>query len=150
MFCFYNKLKASNLELLEIHILFIMPQLDALTYFSQYVMLVITFGAVYYFVILFIIPSTASALKLRSKLNSSKHLKEKFIHDSSDHLTVDLVESNIGCDSWYSNISVDRKFSLVQTGMWLQSASTMQRMECILAKKKLCLALLIPFRPLAS
>jgi F0F1-type ATP synthase membrane subunit b/b' len=51
-----------------------MPQLDTLTYFSQYVWLVITFASVYYFAIEFIIPSTASALKLRSKLNSSKLL----------------------------------------------------------------------------
>jgi hypothetical protein len=35
---------------------------------------------VYYFVIEFIIPSTASALKLRSKLNSSKLFESNTVH----------------------------------------------------------------------
>nr|YP_010437033.1 ATP synthase F0 subunit 8 [Ulva meridionalis]UTA96507.1 ATP synthase F0 subunit 8 [Ulva meridionalis]UTA96567.1 ATP synthase F0 subunit 8 [Ulva meridionalis]UTA96624.1 ATP synthase F0 subunit 8 [Ulva meridionalis]UTA96676.1 ATP synthase F0 subunit 8 [Ulva meridionalis]UTA96729.1 ATP synthase F0 subunit 8 [Ulva meridionalis] len=47
-----------------------MPQLDALTYFSQYVYLLITFSAVYYYVLYFIIPKIVSALKIRQKLNS--------------------------------------------------------------------------------
>jgi len=47
-----------------------MPQLDALTYFSQYVYLFITFSAVYYYVLHFIIPKIVSTLKIRQKLNS--------------------------------------------------------------------------------
>ena len=47
-----------------------MPQLDALTYFSQYVYLFITFSAVYYYVLYFIIPKIVSTLKIRQKLNS--------------------------------------------------------------------------------
>nr|YP_010003131.1 ATP synthase FO subunit 8 [Ulva torta]AZP40243.1 ATP synthase FO subunit 8 [Ulva torta] len=47
-----------------------MPQLDALTYFSQYVYLLITFSAVYYYVLYFIIPKIVSTLKIRQKLNS--------------------------------------------------------------------------------
>ena len=47
-----------------------MPQLDALTYFSQYIYLLITFSAVYYYVLYFIIPKIVSALKIRQKLNS--------------------------------------------------------------------------------
>jgi hypothetical protein len=46
--------------------------------FSQY--LLVTFASVYYFVIEFIIPSTASALKLRSKLNSSKLFESNTVH----------------------------------------------------------------------
>ena len=47
-----------------------MPQLDALTYFSQYVYLLITFIAVYYFVLSFIIPKILCTFKIRQKLNS--------------------------------------------------------------------------------
>nr|AML80550.1 ATP synthase F0 subunit 8 [Ulva prolifera] len=47
-----------------------MPQLDALTYFSQYVYLLITFCAVYYYVLYFIIPKVVSTFKIRQKLNS--------------------------------------------------------------------------------
>nr|UCS09825.1 ATP synthase F0 subunit 8 [Percursaria percursa] len=47
-----------------------MPQLDALTYFSQYVYLLITFGAIYYYVLNFIIPKIVGTFKIRQKLNS--------------------------------------------------------------------------------
>lgn len=47
-----------------------MPQLDALTYFSQYVYLLITFSAVYYYVLNFIIPKIVGTFKIRQKLNS--------------------------------------------------------------------------------
>nr|YP_009560609.1 ATP synthase FO subunit 8 [Ulva compressa]ARO34882.1 ATP synthase FO subunit 8 [Ulva compressa]ATP01474.1 ATP synthase FO subunit 8 [Ulva compressa]AZP40163.1 ATP synthase FO subunit 8 [Ulva compressa]AZT79216.1 ATP synthase FO subunit 8 [Ulva compressa]QDF43120.1 ATP synthase F0 subunit 8 [Ulva compressa] len=47
-----------------------MPQLDSLTYFSQYVYLLVTFSAVYYYVLYFIIPKIVSTLKIRQKLNS--------------------------------------------------------------------------------
>ena len=124
-----------------------MPQLDALTYFSQYVVLIITFGGVYSFVIQFILPESASSLKLKCKLNSSNILKQKLVTTSTIPIaTVDLVESNIAYGSWYSTISVYGSLCLVQTGMWLVSVSTMQLMECIDAKKKLCYDLLIPFR----
>jgi hypothetical protein len=131
-----------------------MPQLDTLTYFSQYVWLVITFASVYYFVIEFIIPSTASALKLRSKLNSSKVFTT---HDASESArfkkgdqpllnSIHCIESNqMACDSWSCTTIVDHDFSLVQTGDWLQASSTHQQMECLLAKKKLIFTLFIPF-----
>jgi hypothetical protein len=128
-----------------------MPQLDTLTYFSQYVWLVITFASVYYFVIDLIIPSTASALKLRSKLNSSKLFEsntvDAFAESAPDLLnSIDHVESNqMACDSWSCTTIVDHDFSLVQTGDWLKTSSTHQQMECLLAKKKLIMTLLIPF-----
>lgn len=59
---------------------FLMPQLDSLTYFSQYVYLLITFVAVYVFVLNFIIPKVASTLKLRQKLNSINLLTVKLQH----------------------------------------------------------------------
>lgn len=54
-----------------------MPQLDLLTYFHQYVYLIITFVAVYLFVLSFIIPKIVSALKIRRKLNSLNLLSSK-------------------------------------------------------------------------
>ena len=48
-----------------------MPQLDILSYFSQFVFLLFTFIAIYYFVITFIMPSTIAASKLRAKFNST-------------------------------------------------------------------------------
>jgi hypothetical protein len=47
-----------------------MPQLDSLTYFSQYVYLVISFVAVYCFLLTFIVPKIVSTFKIRQKLNS--------------------------------------------------------------------------------
>lgn len=44
-----------------------MPQLDSLSYFSQFVYLLISFLFCYYFVVTFIIPSTLTADKLRAK-----------------------------------------------------------------------------------
>lgn len=46
-----------------------MPQLDILTYFSQYLYLIISFFSIYYFAITFILPSTLTAEKLRAKCN---------------------------------------------------------------------------------
>jgi len=141
-----------------------MPQLDTLTYFSQYIWLVITFVSVYYFVIEFIIPSTASALKLRSKLNSFKLLKNRqvmnqdppkgrfvgfSIHSSIFHLNSakgHLIESNVQCECWSSTTVIDHDFSLVQASKGLRAGSTYQQMQCLLAKKKLIMTLLIPFR----
>lgn len=46
-----------------------MPQLDTLSFFSQYFFLLISFFSIYYYVITFIIPSTLTANKLRAKFN---------------------------------------------------------------------------------
>lgn len=47
-----------------------MPQLDTLSYFSQFVFLLFSFLFIYYFVVTFIIPNTVTAGKLRAKFNS--------------------------------------------------------------------------------
>jgi len=46
-----------------------MPQLDTLSFFSQYFYLLISFFSIYYYVATFIIPSTLTANKLRAKFN---------------------------------------------------------------------------------
>lgn len=60
-----------------------MPQLDSLTYFSQYVYLLISFIAVYMFVLHFIMPNVVATLKLRQKLNSLNLLNNKLTEQPS-------------------------------------------------------------------
>nr|YP_010021529.1 ATP synthase FO subunit 8 [Ulva sp. A AF-2021]QOL10370.1 ATP synthase FO subunit 8 [Ulva sp. A AF-2021] len=79
-----------------------MPQLDALTYFSQYVYLLITFSAVYYYVLYFIIPKIVSTLKIRQKLNSLtisqagsyKNDAQQQRGDSDSSQLVDILSQN--------------------------------------------------------
>lgn len=47
-----------------------MPQLDTLSYFPQFIFLLISFLSIYYLVVTFILPNTISAGKLRAKFNS--------------------------------------------------------------------------------
>ena len=54
-----------------------MPQLDVLTYFHQYIYLLVTFVAVYLFVLSFIIPTVVSTLKIRRKLNTISLITNK-------------------------------------------------------------------------
>ena len=54
-----------------------MPQLDVLTYFSQFIYLLISFIAVYVFIHITVIPKIVSAQKLRQKVNSVSSLTEK-------------------------------------------------------------------------
>jgi Plant ATP synthase F0 len=72
-----------------------MPQLDILSYFSQFIFLLISFLSIYYFVITFILPSTVTAAKLRAKFNS--HLTKSQDNQSplaadSDSLAVQVIE----------------------------------------------------------
>nr|BBE20973.1 ATP synthase F0 subunit 8 [Ulva ohnoi] len=79
-----------------------MPQLDALTYFSQYIYLLITFSAVYYYVLYFIIPKIVSTLKIRQKLNSLtvsqagsyKNSTQQQQGDSNSSQLVDTLSKN--------------------------------------------------------
>lgn len=47
-----------------------MPQLDILSYFPQFIFLLISFLSTYYFVVTFILPNNVSAGKLRAKFTS--------------------------------------------------------------------------------
>ena len=61
-----------------------MPQLDALTYFSQFIYLVLSFVGVYGLALQFIIPKVVSAQKLRQKLNSVAELTAKLNQGAQD------------------------------------------------------------------
>ena len=58
-----------------------MPQLDTLTYFSQYVYLVGTFIAVYIFVLRYIMPLVITTFKLRQKLQHSSNFAHPLAFD---------------------------------------------------------------------
>nr|AOC61531.1 ATP synthase F0 subunit 8 [Gloeotilopsis planctonica] len=47
-----------------------MPQLDTLSYFTQFIYLLLSFLLTYYFVVCFILPSTLTVNKLRAKFKS--------------------------------------------------------------------------------
>jgi hypothetical protein len=59
---------------------------------------------------------------------------------------VDLIESNIACESWSSSMTVDHDLCFAQTGQWLKSSSAMQTWNVWEPKKRLCSSLLVPFR----
>nr|AOC61491.1 ATP synthase F0 subunit 8 [Rhexinema sarcinoideum] len=62
-----------------------MPQLDTLSYFTQFIYLLFSFLLTYYFVISFVLPNTVTAGKLRAKfkshLNSSKDSSSAIIEN---------------------------------------------------------------------
>lgn len=68
-----------------------MPQLDTLSYFTQFVYLLFSFLLTYYFVISFVLPNTLTAAKLRAKFKS--HL------DSSKDSSSAMIENDKITDS---------------------------------------------------
>nr|YP_010733804.1 ATP synthase F0 subunit 8 [Gayralia brasiliensis]YP_010733833.1 ATP synthase F0 subunit 8 [Monostroma nitidum]WEG93075.1 ATP synthase F0 subunit 8 [Gayralia brasiliensis]WEG93104.1 ATP synthase F0 subunit 8 [Monostroma nitidum] len=60
-----------------------MPQLDTLTYFSQFFFLLLSFLYIYYFLTTYIIPSTLTADKLRAKFNSNLHSEKALLRTKS-------------------------------------------------------------------
>lgn len=70
-----------------------MPQLDALTYGSQFVYLVLSFVAVYVLTVRFIIPELVAVQKLRQKLNTVANLTSK-LHRGAEAF-VPVVEDDL-------------------------------------------------------
>jgi len=76
-----------------------MPQLDVLTYGSQFIYLVISFVAVYMLTLRLIIPSLVAVQKLRQKLNTVASLTSKLNRSSEAFSPVfddDLYYAYIG------------------------------------------------------
>lgn len=101
-----------------------MPQLDALTYFSQYIYLVLTFVGVYIFVLQFIMPQVLSAFKLRQKLNSLHLLSTKLEAPSLKYQDTCLEKLNTNYDTLTSNLW--NLGSSKQSHTKITSARTMQ------------------------
>jgi hypothetical protein len=103
---------------------------------------VIPFISVYYFVIEFIIPSTAG-FELRSKLSGLNYLDNTVdaFAESALYLNTSnwYVRNQTKWHAWQLDLvvydSVDRQFRGYFVD-WLKASSTHQQMECLLAKKK--------------
>jgi ABC-type uncharacterized transport system YnjBCD substrate-binding protein len=114
-----------------------MPQLDALTYFSQYIYLLISFVAVYIFVLNFIMPKVVSTLKLRQKLNSLNLLSNKLnqpslqVYERSKLQTLFTHYDQLLNHNWKTNTTK-------QKNDMLQSVRAMQFCMTFRLKKLFC------------
>ena len=119
-----------------------MPQLDALTYFSQYVYLFITFSAVYYYVLYFIIPKIVSTLKIRQKLNSlaisqAENNKNGAQQQSGDLDSIRLVDKfsqhtkgSISSPSWLTESNnAGLKYNYLQNHAWVANTCQANAVE---------------------
>lgn len=119
-----------------------MPQLDPVTYLTQYVYLLITFVSVYFFVLSFIIPKTLSALKVRQKLNSL----DTDIERSTDLMfeKTSVLDSESTVFSQYNNllnnnwIAETSKTGTTEVGSrWLISGRALQLAQVVRLRKLL-------------
>lgn len=109
----------------------IMPQLDALTYFSQFVYLLISFAAVYAFALNFIIPKVVAALKLRQKLNSIAQVTSKLAHSDEQHnATLYGTHENLLTSNWYACAKLSKT--------WPTCARILQMGNTLRLKKLFC------------
>ena len=112
-----------------------MPQLDTLTYLTQYVFLLITFVGTYFFVLSFIIPKTLCAFKIRQKLNSLN--VEVDLIDASKQSTSTFLQYNELINSNWRVETAKISPSLLG-GRWLASARALQLTQVMRLKKLLC------------
>lgn len=112
-----------------------MPQLDTLTYFTQYVFLLITFVGTYFFVLSFIIPNTLCAFKVRQKLNSLSI--EIDLVDASEESTSTFLQYNELINSNWRVETAKMGPSLLGS-KWLVSTRALQLAQSIRLKKLLC------------
>lgn len=106
-----------------------MPQLDALTYFSQFIYLLISFIAAYVFILNAVIPKVVSAQKLRQKVNSVSSLTAK-LNDA--YLSGDPYHNvrSLRSSKWYD--------STKPSDAWHTSARALQIATTLGFKKRLC------------
>ena len=134
-----------------------MPQLDALTYISQFVYLCITFGLSYTFALNFVIPRLVSILKLRQKLNTIAQVSYKLDRsERNDHeslprgnattvsgfqqqaFSVHDVVQDLGQRKWYARSQ--------RSKLWPISASALVIMSTLKLKKILCNVTVAPVK----
>ena len=132
-----------------------MPQLDTLTYLTQYVYLLITFVAVYFFVLSFIIPKTLSSLKVRQKLNSLNTTdpvdgvnkvkaidsREKSASSSAaEPILIFLQYNSLLNNNWAAETAKTGQGadSLLKLSRWLISVRALQLAQVMRLKKLLC------------
>ena len=117
-----------------------MPQLDPLAYFHQYVYLLMTFVAVYFFVLSYIIPKVVSTLKIRRKLNSIHLLTNKIGQPTLQLDSSNLQQSLVTMDTLflqYDHLLLVNWKSAATKGNnnWLQSTRALQLSQTFRLKK---------------
>ena len=112
-----------------------MPQLDTLTYLTQYVFLLITFVGTYFFVLSFIIPKTLCAFKIRQKLNSL-NVDVDLANASNDSTSTFLQYNELICRNW--RIETAKIAPSLLGSPWLVSARALQLTQVMRLKKLLC------------
>lgn len=120
-----------------------MPQLDALTYFSQYVYLLISFVGTYVLVTTFVIPNLVALLKLRQKLNSLSSLTGSLMDASTPNTEtcqLDDYAERLASESWYGDVQKGSQ------RVWSHAGSLMQLTACVRLKKLLVGSVLLPYR----
>ena len=116
-----------------------MPQLDALTYFTQYIYLYISFVAAYAFVLNSIIPKVVSAQKLRQKLNSVAVVSSKLSQGDSPHnATLYTAHENLLSANWYANAKLSKT--------WPTCARMLQIGQTLRLKKLFCSLKVQPYK----
>ena len=106
-----------------------MPQLDTLTYFSQFIYLLISFIAVYVFLLNTVIPKIVSAQKLRQKMNSVSSLTAK-LHAAAHAGDPTHSVKSLRSSKWYD--------STTPSVTWHVSARALQIAATLGFKKRLC------------
>nr|YP_025781.1 ATP synthase F0 subunit 8 [Tupiella akineta]AAQ18740.1 ATP synthase F0 subunit 8 [Tupiella akineta] len=91
-----------------------MPQLDTLTYFTQFVFLLVSFIYIYYFVITYIIPNTLTARKLRAKFNSQLESSKGLLQ----------VPSELGGEAFIGELALESLTSEAFTQLACKSAAS--------------------------
>lgn len=112
-----------------------MPQLDTLTYLTQYVFLLVTFVGTYFFVLSFIIPKTLCAFKIRQKLNSL-NIEVDLIDTSKQSTSTFLQYNELINSNW--RVETAKISPSLLGGQWLASARALQLTQIIRLKKLLC------------
>ena len=120
-------------------ITFSMPQLDALTYFSQFIYLLISFAAVYALTLNTILPSVVSATKLRQKLNSIARVGGKLAFSNApDNASLSAQYDSLLSSNWYAGAKMSKS--------WPNCARMLQMGQTLRLKKLFCSFNVKPFQ----
>lgn len=118
-----------------------MPQLDTLTYFSQYAYLMISFLGTYVLTLNFILPGLTALTKLRQKLNSLSTLASDLDApgDGSQGPTEAVPTSRLAAGSWYDAVQKSSRRP------WPMSCATMMVAATVRTRKLLTHHVVLPY-----
>jgi Plant ATP synthase F0 len=109
-----------------------MPQLDVLTYFTQFVYLLLSFVGAYIFALNFLLPRVLGAIKLRQKLNSISQATSKLEHSDADghNATLYAAHDNLLSANYYACSKLSKS--------WPTCAMILQMSLTLKLKKLFC------------